>query len=449
MTRVLAFADLHLKHGSPYDREPGDRLEDQVKVGQRIVEIARERGCSLILNAGDTFEGPVVQPEEYDAFLRIFTDAECPLGIAITGNGRHDAAKRAITAPDIVSGFMQVCSMPKVVVSERVAVACLPWCPVDRLVAARNGGERATINQEAAAILIATARDLREECTARFPDHPAILLGHWPVEGSVTATGVEAITFAEPILPLADLEALGFAAVFIGHVHKAQNLTIYNEERGDHDTRGSSEEAREGDDRVRRSGVPREAAGSPNTQRSLGLLQAPHAALAAPVIIPGSPLPLNFGEDGSHGVWIFDTETGAAEFVPIESRRFVEWRSDALDGHDGDLDLDEMVRGLISPGLGQSIRDAIVKVSLHVTAEQNKRIDRRKLTAALYEAGAWKVMPITPDVERETRARVEGIREDLDVSESLDLWITSQEIDAETAELLRDRTRQYVQGERT
>jgi len=92
-----------LRFPHPFTSEPGDRLEDQVKVGQRIVEIARERGCSLILNAGDTFEGPVVQPEEYDAFLRIFTDAECPLGIAITGNGRHDAAKRAITAPDIVS----------------------------------------------------------------------------------------------------------------------------------------------------------------------------------------------------------------------------------------------------------------------------------------------------------------------------------------------------------
>ena len=49
-----------------------------------------------------------------------------------------------------------------------------------------------------------------------------------------------------------------------------------------------------------------------------------HTPARTPVIIPGSPLPLSFGESGDHGVWIFDTNSGAAEFVPIESRAFVE-----------------------------------------------------------------------------------------------------------------------------
>jgi exonuclease SbcD len=399
VTKVCTFSDLHLKHSSPYDREPGDRLEDQVRVGQRIVEIARERECSLILNAGDTFEGPIVQPEEYAAYLRAFAEIGSPM-ITLLGNGRHDLAKRSVSAPSIV-GDVQLA--PGIVVKAGVVIACLPWCPIDRLVAARNGGERADINREAAAHLISIAQELRRECAEKFPDLPAILLGHWSVEGGVTATGAETISFAEPILPLADLEALGFAAVFMGHVHKPQQLGQYP------------------------SGHP-----SDNGR---------------PIIIPGSPLPLSFGEAGDHGVWIFDTDSGACEFVPIESRAFVT------------LDRDWSVTpeaGLSDPmdifGYGDDLsvlQDAIIRVRYTATAEQAKRIDQRKLRDALYAAGAHKVYAIEANVERETRARVAGAREDLDVSEALDLWITSQEIDVETAERLHDRTRQYVQGERS
>ena len=282
--KLLVFADLHLKYGSPYDREPGDRLEDQVKVGQRIVEIARERECSLILNAGDTFEGPIVQPEEYRACEDAFTDWDEEI-LSLLGNGRHDSAKRVVTAPAVCSA-LAVVTEPSTHEFRRsgVVVACLPWCPVDRLVASSPiATERADVNRTATFHLIEIAKGLRAECAEKYPDLPAILLGHWSMEGGVTATGVEAISFGEPILPLADLEALGFAAVFMGHVHKSQLI------------------------------------GSP-----LDIGNGIHTPARTPVIIPGSPLPLSFGESGDHGVWIFDTNSGAAEFVPIESRAFVE-----------------------------------------------------------------------------------------------------------------------------
>jgi DNA repair exonuclease SbcCD nuclease subunit len=386
MPRVLTFADLHLKHGSGYDREPGDRLEDQVAVGQRIVEIARERDCSLILNAGDTYHGPTVVPEEYDAYTRIFGDCEIPV-YTIRGNGSHDLSKRTISAPAVVERSRYF-THPDIVKVAGVAVAFLPGQSVDRLVAARPGVERAAINQEAAAHLISIARGLKEDCERIAPGQPHILLGHWSVEGGVTATGAETITFAEPILPLADLEAMHWAAVFMGHVHKPQVLS------------GES-------------------------------LPYP-GATGNPIIIPGSPLPLSFGEPGYHGVWIFDTETGAAEFVPILSRMFSEIEYDPDDWPH------------IEFAEAMTI-DAIVKLTYTATAEQAKRIDHRKLRDALYAAGAHKVWQIEAVVERETRARVEGVDENLGEAAALDLYIEAQSIDVAMAERMRERTTAYIE----
>jgi len=387
VTRILCFADLHLKYGSPYDREPGDRLEDQVKVGQRIVEIARERECSLILNAGDTYEGPIVQPEEYAAYARSIGEWHGEI-LAVLGNGRHDSAKRSVTAPEVIDKANTI-TTPCVAQAANCAIACLPWCPVDRLVATRGGGERADINREAAAHLISIAQDLRAECSEKFPDLPAILLAHWSVEGGVTATGVEAINFAEPIIPRADIEAMDWSASFFGHVHAAQELLT---------------------------------------------------VMGGPIVIPGSPLPLSFGEPGEHGVWIFDTETGAAEFVPIESRPLVtvEIPLDQFPDDDPWTLLAEY--GDDAP----DITDAIVKVRYTATAEQAKRIDHRKLRDALYEAGAHKVFAIEPIVERETRARVEGVTETLGEMEALDAYIEAQVIDAKTAGAMRKRTSRYL-----
>jgi len=218
--KLLVFADLHLKHGSPYDREPGDRLEDQVRVGQRIVEIARERGCGLIGNCGDTYHGPTVVPEEYDAYTRIFGDCEIPV-YSIRGNGSHDLSKRTISAPAVVERSRYF-THPDLVVVEGVALAFLPGQAVDRLVAAKGGGDRAVINQEASMHLISIAQDLRRQCAEKFPDLPAILLGHWCVEG---AAGWEFMQQSEPVLPLADLEALRFDAALFGHIHEHSVLS--------------------------------------------------------------------------------------------------------------------------------------------------------------------------------------------------------------------------------
>ena len=397
---ILLFSDPHFGAGADLGHAPGDRLEDQVAVGKRIVEIAREHDCSLILNGGDTFEGPLVMPEHYDAFRRAFHDAPCPI-VSVLGNGRHDAAKRRVPAVRVLEGGDVQGIMHPMVICEGyladakgVAVACLPWTPVDRLVAANGGGDRAEINRHAAALLIETAQGLRAECAERYPDLPCILFGHWCVEG---AAGWQFMQASEPVLPLADLQALGFDLVAMGHVHEPAHLSE---------------------------------------------ILVSDGKRWAPILSIGSPMPLNFGETGyDHGVWIYDTETCELEFVPIESRPLVEmsWN------HSDDLQVyPEILHGDFS--MRDEIQGAIVKVRYASLAEDAKAIDHAKLREALYAAGAHHVWKIEATVERETRARVEGIDSAVTEMEALELWITSQAIDADMAQRMRERTKSYLEA---
>jgi len=386
--KLLSTGDWHAGAGQEYGREPWDRLADQDAVADKIAEIARERQVDAVLFGGDGGERRKPTPRENLLLAHAFRRfAPIPV-IAIPGN--HDVSEADgpcsldIFAPELLT----LQRTPGVVTVAGTSIACLPWTPISRLVAARDGGDRAQINREAAGLLIDTARGLRAQC-----EGPCVLLLHWSVEGGVTATGVETLAFAEPVLPLADLEALGFDAVFASHVHKPM-------------------------------------------------------AIAPGIIQVGSPMPLSFGEPGDHGVWIVDVSLNEthAEFVPIESRPFVtldrDWSAIPGAGLSGPMDIFDYGDDL------SALRDAIVRVRYTATAEQARRIDHRKLRDALYAAGAHKVYAIEASIERETRARVEGVDETLGEAAALDAYIEAQGIDTSMAEQMRERTGRYLQEAR-
>lgn len=263
--KILAFSDVHLRP---------DRLADQEQVLARIADLAEEREVDAVLFAGDLFEGPLVTPEEYRLARLALTRFGVPV-IAINGNGRHDLATRDVTAIEIAKDArVHVYTDPTVDNLNGFSVACLPWTPVGPLVASHGGGDRDRIHEHAADLLIEIARGLRADIPAGVP---AILLLHWSISGASLPNGLAIDEHArEPILPLADLDSLGFDAVIAGHIHKPQSMTPWRESR--------------------------------------------------PVLYCGSPLPLSFGEaDTQHGVWILDIEEDGVrpEFVEIESRPFV------------------------------------------------------------------------------------------------------------------------------
>lgn len=272
--RFLCTGDLHLGAGADLGREPGERLAEQEAVWLRIVEMANELQVPLVF-AGDAWERRRPTPAELIAFFRPLDKARLE-PLIIPGNHDVEAFDRPtgydVRSPEIAARrFRFHVPRPDVVAVDGVVFCCLPWAPPGHLVALQEGGDRDELNHRLAAGLVEIARGLHAQARELKADAAAVLLAHWNVTGAVTTTGMTVDFFREPTLPLGDLEAIGFDAVVLGHIHRPQLL-------GDR------------------------------------------------TFYVGSPMPLNFGEAASeHCVWLLDVERGAMQAfqIPVESRPLV------------------------------------------------------------------------------------------------------------------------------
>jgi DNA repair protein SbcD/Mre11 len=382
MTRFLAIGDLHLGSGADYGREPGDRLHDQERVWARALELAVAHDVDAVLFAGDAFHRRRPTPSELCAFQRPLQAFRAEHDIEVCAiPGNHDVESASLpSALEVFRREVDLYDLPGLWIAPGGAiVATLPWTPPARLVAARDGGDRDENHALAAQLLVETARDLRGQI-----DGPAVLLAHWSISGARTPTGVYTDDFREPVIPLADLEALGFDAVIAGHIHLPEVLN------------GPFDGGR-------------------------------------PILYVGSPAPVDFGEqDSPHGCWIIDVGvTVTATFVPIPSRPFVTVGLSIDDVLGYSLDSDE------------DVTDAVVRVRYTATEEQARRIDHSSLTASLYEAGAHRVHSIQPTIVRENRARVEGVTEEIAPLAAVGAWCDANGI-ADRAPL-GDLTSRYLQ----
>lgn len=397
--RALCTGDLHLGVGGSYCPTPGQRLAEQEALWTQIVQTAAEREVDAILFAGDAFEG-IPMPEHYAAFLRPLRSAPCPV-IAISGNGRHDAAARDMNAVEVLdiiaSDRIRVRTRSAVTEVAGVAIACLPWAPVKRIVAAHGGGDRDDIHALAAELLLEVARGLRAEIPA---DQPAILLTHFSITGASLPGGMSSDDLREPVLSLGDLEAIGFDAIVAGHLHPPQLLATNADEP------------------------------------------------EMPIFYVGSPMPLSFGEDYDHGVWILTSaEIGMSgvlswqpEFVPLESRRFLTIDVDLARDFADDLVQQALLSTATSPDLEPG---AFVKIRYRATTEQARRVDHTALRQTLLDAGAFNVW-IVPEIEHELRARVQGLDETVSDVHVLEQWMESQSVNGTQAPALRSLHGDYL-----
>lgn len=297
--RALACGDNHI--GAGRDLAP-DRLDEQERVWRETLSLSRQERCDAVLHGGDLWEHRKPDPACYLAAERPLVEhraAGGPPVLMIAGN--HDrsgvddnlalsvlAQAGLITLSTEPEGFNAVDGelVRDLAVPAGVAVCTLPWTPVSRLVAAEDGGDRDRIFEDAADLLVRTAQGLRAQV-----DGPAVLLLHWSVSGASLPSGIPIEMAREVILPLGELEALGFDAIVCAHIHRQQHLATNPAEP------------------------------------------------EMPIFFVGSPMPLSFGEGGQeHGVWLLSThEIGtrgavgfAPEFRPLESRGFVTIEANGL-----------------------------------------------------------------------------------------------------------------------
>lgn len=420
MTRFLCMGDTHIGSGAVYGRDPGtDRLKDHAATLAVIAQTAIEHDVNAILNAGDTFEGPEITPAQeqvFADFVATCREAGIPV-ITILGNGRHDLAKKPANALTIFKHIdgVEIYTEPSIHVVGDTAVCMLPWVAVDRLVALQDGGDRENIHRDAAELLIRTAREMHDGITMHTdiaPIRHQVLMLHWSIEGAALPNGLPIDEHAhEPILPIDELEQLGFDAIVAGHIHKPQLLT---------------------------GGVTTPS--SVDGRMFSGLFTKDNPA----AFYTGSPMPLNFGEGHfAHGVWLLETGSLLGthlDFLPIESRPFKTLDVDFGDGEDFSM----LTEGYVP--FVEQFADAVVRVRYTATEEQARRVDHSVITRALYDAGAHKVYAIQADVLKENRARVDGVDEDISPLAAVDAWATANEISTEQTAALVELTARYLEA---
>lgn len=354
--KLLATGDLHLGCGS---RLGPDRLEQQEENWQTILGIAQAREVDAVLLAGDVFHKRQPSTEEQLAFERPLVEYGGPV-IAIPGN--HDSATASGShALDVFDegGMLILHERPGITHLGDVAVVCLPWVSVARLVAAENGGDRDAIYRDAADFLLRAAADLRADTIG-----PSVLMLHYSVSGTALPNGLPVDSLREVVLPVEGLDELGFDAIIGGHIHKPQPF-------------------------------------------------------GANGLYVGSPMPLSFGEPGEHGCWILDVEQGGAEFIPLDSRPFLTFDYDVTDLDNHGV-LEEILHGEFLTA--DEVSGAYVKLRFTLTEEHARRIDNTALRQVLLNAGAWNAW-VEPTIVRDARVRVEGLDDTLTDQEAFAMWV--------------------------
>ncbi len=382
-------------------------LEDQEAVWHRIVDVALERHVDLFLHAGDLVHGPIFTMEQLAAIRRVFARlrvAKIPVAI-VTGNSVHDLAVRPVHALDVFKDYdgIYVSDRPDCLNFDGLDVCTLPWVSPARLLAMSNG----EVNHEKAAtamtpMLVNIAERLY---LISRRETPVVLLAHWFIDNTSLPTGLPVDQMHEPVLPWADLDAIGYDAVVAGHNHHGQQIS------------------------------------QPLIDQTLG-------------IVVGSPQPLNFGEqDYDHGCWIIDipalaepgaaqarslesdTDSGlirssvssepgsaSAEFVPIESRQFA-----TIDYDDTGWNFDD---------------GAIVRVRYAATEDDARRIDHEQLRRTLIEEGASKVT-IEPQIIHKERARAQQISESLSPVDALAEYCDANDVEPDRALAMLARLKEW------
>mgnify|MGYP001582440376 FL=1 len=397
MTRVLFWGDAQLESGLTLghgEYGPGSRAEDQEGMLKRIVDIADEESCDIVVNLGDSFERPYPAPWAIVALKSLVDDLdELDKGqVVLLGN--HDMKSPAL--PTILGVFgsehVHVSQTPELIAVDDIVFATLPWSPISRLVASMDGVPRGELRQFAIDALVLAAITLRERCAGEHPEKTPILLVHWSVSGSLLpgAAGRVDDLPNDPVIPWQDLDALGFTIVACGHIHRPQMI-------------GAEQGA------------------------------------TTPMFYVGSPMINNFGEEGTpHGCFLFDTVARELRFIVIPDRPFLTFDVDLAVADDW---------ALLAKASQTELDGAIIRVRFKGTAEQIAAADVSGAQRKLLELGARKVFPKT-DVVRSSRARVELIDETVSDVEALELWIGAlgpDEIDPDLLSAIREQHLRYLE----
>ncbi len=389
MIRILHFADIHLGMENYGRLDPATglstRVADFLARFDELVDYALSQGVDLVLFAGDAYKtrdpNPTYQREFARRLVRLVQN-----GLSVfllVGNHDLPSARGRASTIDIydtlaVAGVV-VARKPGVHRIETphgpVQVVALPWMVRSHLAAQEDVREVGLVQleQEMTNRLVRMVETFAEEVAAD-PAAPAVLVAHATVSGATYGSERSVLLGHDYVLPLGSLARPPFRYVALGHIHQHQVL-----------------------------------------------------AEDPPVIYAGSLERIDFGEEGQpKGFVVADFGPGRTEwrFQPVAARPFVTIRADA---RRSEADPTAVVRRAIAARRPE-LADAVARVIVQMTADQEPAFREDEVRQALQEAGAGFVAAVNREVERPTRVRFGGrFAEEMTPRQALEAYLDARQ----------------------
>jgi exonuclease SbcD len=391
--RLLHFADLHIGMENYGRLDPATgvngRVLDFLQRFDEVIDYGLDHEVDLVIFCGDAFKTRNPTPTYQRAFARRvkrLSDAGVPVVLLV---GNHDLPTMVQRASSV--DIFRTLDVSNVVVGWEeqvhrvetrhgpVQVATVPY-PVRQRLLARDEYRGLSIKQLDEQVQSIVTANIEAMAKQVDPEVPAVLAAHLSVSGATFGSERSVMIGRDAVVLKSALVDPAWDYVALGHVHKHQSLND--------------------------GGQP-------------------------PVVYAGSLERIDFGEEGQpKGFCWVELMRGETtwEFVGVDARRFVTIRADVRDALNPLMALQQEVAA-------HDLQDAVVRLILHLRADQESLVRDRDVRALL--ADAYFVGGINREVERDARVRLGDLApEEMSDRELLAKYLETKSVDAERMEEL-------------
>ena len=391
--RLLHFADLHIGMENYGRLDPATgvngRVLDFLHRFDEVIDYGLDHEVDLVIFCGDAFKMRNPTPTYQRAFARRvkrLSDAGVPVVLLV---GNHDLPTMVQRASSV--DIFRTLDVSNVVVGWEeqvhrvetrhgpVQVATVPY-PVRQRLLARDEYRGLSIKQLDEQVQSIVTANIGAMAKQVDPEVPAVLAAHLSVSGATFGSERSVMIGRDAVVLKSALADPAWDYVALGHVHKHQSLND--------------------------GGHP-------------------------PIVYAGSLERIDFGEEGQpKGFCWVELARGETtwEFVGVDARRFVTIRADVRDALNPLMALQQEVAA-------HDLQDAVVRLILHLRADQESLVRDRDVRALL--ADAYFVGGINREVERDARVRLGDLApEEMSDRELLSKYLETKSVDAERMEEL-------------
>lgn len=352
MIKILHTADWHLgQFKGPQENGVNLRFMDTVNCLNYMVHMAQENCPDLVCISGDIFDKEQVGPNRYtdevlEAAMIIDKLARCSgYVIVMRGTPNHDGTGIFRVLAEMLKHHenVAVVTTPQVIATPVANVACVPGFNKQDFRSNFSGLSAEEENQVWTEYITNIVIGLRMQCRE---DVPAILMAHYTVPGCNMESGQTAY-FAnfEPVIPTSAIKTADYNAVFLGHIHRPQQL--------------------------------------PDVKN---------------VFYSGAVNAMNFNDEGQDRGFYFhefdNTSLINSEFVVTPYRPFetIDWEDEDVAAY-----LQDGRMFLLGTGYPELVQNNIVRLRYSCSADKKKALNIMTLQEDLYSLGAFYVADIEAD----------------------------------------------------